>query len=415
MSDELQLISDGEGLAVLGEPRQVEAFLASEGLMGSVELPQASRIMALGGAGVEAGSHVVATSGRWLKLTPESAKKVKDLGLMDTKTQGVKHAMIGKPGNVKSWLQVSDGPRSLATNPAVLSGAAGVMTQLAMQQAMSEITDYLAKIDQKLDDVLRAQTDAVLADVVGVGLAVEEALAIRAEVGRVSEVTWSKVQTSAMTIARTQAYASSQIQAITRRLEQDAGFGDMADAAEEAGAKIYEWLSVLARCAQLQDAVAILELDRVLDADPDELDRHRIALGVARRQRMELIQRVTDGLVARLDAAAERANDKVLTHPAKSPAVVRARNDVAAAVRQLDEHLGLERERDAVDSRRWIEAAADVKDRTLDSGARGVVVARREGGKALGRARSVTGKVAGSVKRVAERRDTDAEELPAGK
>lgn len=41
------------------------------------------------------------------------------------------------------------------------SGAAGIMAQVAMQQTMDEIIDYLATIDEKLDDVLRAQEDAV--------------------------------------------------------------------------------------------------------------------------------------------------------------------------------------------------------------------------------------------------------------
>ena len=50
-----------------------------------------------------------------------------------------------KPGTVGSML----------TNPAMLAGAAGIMAQLAMQQTMQEITDYLAVIDEKVDDILR--------------------------------------------------------------------------------------------------------------------------------------------------------------------------------------------------------------------------------------------------------------------
>ena len=76
------------------------------------------------------------------------------------------------------------------------------MAQLAMQQTMDEITDYLATIDEKVDDVLRAQKDAVLADMIGVDFVIEEAMTIREQVGRVSEVTWSKVQATPATIAR---------------------------------------------------------------------------------------------------------------------------------------------------------------------------------------------------------------------
>ena len=58
-----------------------------------------------------------------------------------------------------------------------------------MQQAMDEITDYLATIDEKLDDLLRAQKDAVLSDMIGVDLVIDEAMTIRDQVGRVSDVT----------------------------------------------------------------------------------------------------------------------------------------------------------------------------------------------------------------------------------
>jgi hypothetical protein len=45
-----------------------------------------------------------------------------------------------------------------------------------MQQAMDEITDYLVTIHEKVDDVLRAQKDAVLADMIGVDFVIEEAM-----------------------------------------------------------------------------------------------------------------------------------------------------------------------------------------------------------------------------------------------
>jgi hypothetical protein len=102
---------------------------------------------------VQTGSEIAANSGRWVKLTEESAQRVKQFGLMDTKIPGVKHAMVGQPGDIKHWIQIVKSPGTLATNPAMLAGAAGIMAQIAMQQTMAEITDYLAAIDEKLDDM----------------------------------------------------------------------------------------------------------------------------------------------------------------------------------------------------------------------------------------------------------------------
>jgi len=168
-------------------------------------------VMRAGAAVAQAGSEIASNSGRWVQLTPESAQVVKKYGLMPTKTRGVSHAMVGKPGHIQQWIQIVKGPGSMVTNPALLAGAAGIMAQISMQQSMAVITDYLATIDAKLDDVLRAQTNQVLARMDGVDLAIKEATSVRETVGLVSEVTWSKVQHSSSTILETQGYALRQL------------------------------------------------------------------------------------------------------------------------------------------------------------------------------------------------------------
>ena len=171
MDDKLELISDGDGLAIVGEPSAVERFMA---LVGLSDAGGSRRGLAFstGASVAQTGSEIAANSGRWVKLTEESAHKVKRFGLMETKTPGVKHAMVGEPGDIKSWIQIVKTPGSMVTNPAMLAGAAGVMAQMAMQQQMDAIMDYLAAIDEKLDDVLRAQTNQVLARLDGVDLAI---------------------------------------------------------------------------------------------------------------------------------------------------------------------------------------------------------------------------------------------------
>ncbi len=49
---------------------------------------------------------------------------------------------------------------------------------------MGEITDCLATIDEKADDVPRAQKHAVLARLIGMGIVIEEAMTIREKRGR---------------------------------------------------------------------------------------------------------------------------------------------------------------------------------------------------------------------------------------
>src|SRR5690606_34539282 len=113
----------------------------------------------------ETAAEVAEQSAMYLKLTPESTKRLKDAGgLMKTKTEGVSHAMLGEPGKDSlKWLQVEDGAGALLTNPAVLAGVGGLMSQFAQQAEARELKELLIRIDEKLDDVRRAQRDAVLA------------------------------------------------------------------------------------------------------------------------------------------------------------------------------------------------------------------------------------------------------------
>jgi hypothetical protein len=403
ISGEIQLISDGDGLAVIGDPKAVERFLVSERLTSSkdLELPRLQTVLSSGSAAAQAGSEIAANSGRWVKLTKDSSRLVKKYGLRQSSKTGLSTGVVkgSKGGQVRTFVEFAKTPGSLL-NPAVLSGAAGIMAQVAMQQAMDEITDYLAAIDKKVDDVLRAQKDAVLARMIGVGFVLDEAMTIREHGGRVNEVTWSKVQSTPGTIAETQAYALRQLDALAENLEGEKKIDDLAEAAKEAESKVQEWLAVLARCFQLQDAIAVIELDRVLDSVPDDMHGHRLGLRAARQDRLELITRTTERLLARIGVAATRANRKVLLHPARSREVVHSSNHVAVAVGDFHERLAIEDGRQSWEARRWTDAAAEMRSKALATGAEGVDAARRLGNETFSRARSATDKFS---RQVAER------------
>ncbi|GGR26308.1 hypothetical protein [Streptomyces roseolus] len=413
MDDEIQLFRDGDGLAVIGDPAAVERFLVSEGL--PAKGPGTRRFgKTLGDAAglAQTGSGFAADSGRWVKLTKESAQRIDKIGLRKSATTGLETGVLkGPKGQIDGFVEFAKGARSLKGNPAQLANVATVMAQLAMQQAMDEIADYLATIDEKVDDVLRAQEDQALARMIGVDFVLKDALTVREQVGRVSEVTWSKVQNTSTTIADTQAYALRRLDALAEKTEQKSKIGELAKASKEIEAKAREWLAVLAHCFQLQDAFAVLELDRVRETTPHELDAHRLGLRAARKNRMDLISESTERLVARMHTAAGTANAKVLLHPTTSREVVHARNHVEVAVVDFHGRLGIERDQESLEARRWKEAAVEVRDKALEKGAENIDAARRLGTETLGRAKSATGKLSsGIAERARRRRDGDGEE-----
>lgn len=407
----MEIISDGDGLAVIGNPTAVERFMESAGLSSNTESAHIAAAFSTAAATAQVGSEIAAHSSRWVKLTKESAAFRKMYPLTPTTTPGVSHAMLGRRGSIKKWLQIeTPGPGVGMTNPAVLAGAAGIMAQLAMQQQMSEITDYLETIDRKLDQVLRAQTNQMLARLDGVHLAVREAMTVRDAVGRVSEVTWSKVQSSAQTIHETEGYALRQLGDLADKLEEKAKIADLVEKAKEVEDEVHKWLAVLARCFELHDAVGVLELDRVLDASPDELDRHRLGLKSARLDRLQLISETTERLLIRMNAAVATANSKVLFNPMQSPAVVKSGNYVVAGVHEFHDLLGIESGGASTEARRWREAVGDHLDTARATGSLGIDSVTRLGSETRGRARSARSKLSEAIaERKASRRSDDDE------
>lgn len=419
MSHEIELVSDGDGLAVFGDPDAVDLFLRTAGVPSKeLDLQQKlGSVLNTGSAAAQTGSQIAANSGRWVKLTEKSAEAMKVSHMMKGSSSGVQRAITTtKGGKITGILEfVKPGSiGSMLTSPAMLAGAAGVMAQLAMQQTMDEITDYLATIDEKVDDILRAQKDAAIAEMIGVGFVIDEAMTVREHTGRVSDVTWSKVQGTAQDIAAAQGYALRRLDALAEKLEKkQRNVGDVADAAAAAEATVEEWLAVLARCFQLQDGLAVLELDRVLDSSPAELDRHREGLQAARRKRRAQIAATTHSLLSRMDAAASTANEKALLHPFKAGNVVRSGNEVATDVVVFHERLGSDTTRQEIEAKRWVEAVDDARHDAVDFAEDSVKNTKRFSIAAFGFAKSTAEKVAHEVSERLPRRRGDDDETAA--
>lgn len=364
MEHEIRLFSDGDGLAVMGDEVAVKRFLDDVGLWSSsrdLGLHRLGPVLRAGAAAAKAGSEVAANSGRWLKITPESAQAIKGFGLTDTGTPGISYAMAGKRGSIKSWIQVENPPGSLLSNPAVLAGAAGIMEQLARQHEMNEIKTYLATIDSKVDDVLSGQRNIELGKVIGAGIDIDSAMSIREREGRVDDDTWSTVQGRTQTITDALGWALLQLGSIAEKMERTAKIRDVAKTAAEVEPQVRELLAVLARCFELQDALDVLRLDRVLDASPEELDAKRLALKDDRQTRRNRVSQEIKRLLARMDLAAATANEHVLLHLPAHRALVGTVNHVGVAVEAFHRPLGIEASWDLLQPTRWWDAAHDPK------------------------------------------------------
>ncbi|GAB3264660.1 hypothetical protein [Kineosporia babensis] len=402
MDHEIQLISDGDGLAVIGRPADVERFLASEQLESrDLGLHRLKSLAHVGSVAAQAGAVIAENSGRWVKMTQDSADFARKYGLRESAGRNLPTGVVnGQSGQIRKIVEFSQGPGSapaLLANPAVLAGAAGIMAQVAMQQSMAEITEYLERIDAKLDEVLNAQKDAVLGRIVGSGFAIDEAMILWEARGRVDPVSWSKVQTVSTTLGEVQADIVLRLDRLARKLESEGSMAELAGTVGPAAVEVRDWLVALARCFQLLDAFALLELDRVLDDAPEELDAHRQGLKAARAKRLQVIAQSTERLLARMGDAVGRANENVLLNPMQSPAIVRAGNQISAGVHEFYVGLGIESGHEDAATRAWTDAASEAMDKALVVGGQGVEAVRGFGGEAIGQAGAVAGKVSSGL------------------
>ena len=362
MVGEIELVSDGDGLVVVGNRSAVERFVDHAGLLPYAEafgLGKLSTVLKSGAEVARTAADITERSTLYLKLTPESAKRLKDAGgLMKTKTKGISHAMLGDPGKVNKWLQVEDGPASFLTNPAVLSGIGGLMSQFAQQAEAHELKALIVRMDEKLDDVRRTQRDAVLAKMDRAAAAIEEAMTIHKHGGD-PETLWAKVSGESATILEVQNAALLELGALADKVDGKTKTGELKRATQEIEHEVAIQLSILARCFELQDEFRVVELDYVLATAAENLEGHRLGVAEARQHRRAGVLERTKRLMEHMDAAGGIANANILLHVRAARSVIDSLNSTAAIVEDFHVPLGIESRRDALSATRWGEAVRD--------------------------------------------------------
>ena len=359
-TDEVELISDGESLLVVGEGRSVERFLRTKGLLkraqafGSAQLTPLLRSSA-GFVGTL--SEAARESALWLKITPESAEAIAEFGLTDTTVPGVSYAMAGQRGDIKSWLKVDSTAKAQLQNPELLSGLAGAMSQLAREQEAAQLRAVLETIGHKLDQVLRGQRDEIIGDLSGIERELQAASRTREIEGWIDEVTWSKIDNASREIRQVQAKAVLKLSGVAEDLEDLTRVGELRARLNGAREEVRLWLSVIARCATALDEHAILELEYVAATFHDQLDTRRITLDTLRMEDRDEVRSALSALVDRLSAASERANGHKVLHFRAVPEVFERVNEAREVARRVGEALDIEVEWVAADEISWRAAA----------------------------------------------------------
>ena len=181
-----------------------------------------------------------------------------------------------------------------------------MMTQMALEQAIQEITDYLAAIDEKVDDLLQDQKDTTIASLMGAALEVDEAAAVRDATGTLSDTAWSRVSPCAQTTSRALAYALTKLKGLSDKAERAKSIEDVGHAVEKLPDETRAWLDVIARSIQTRDRLSVIELERAYAELPEVLEQHRAAIVEARKHRLTNVQNGIGAFRQSLEGTAQR-------------------------------------------------------------------------------------------------------------
>lgn len=385
-SQEIAVINDEQGLLFLGDQKAITAFLNDNHLAS-----RAFTVRAAGTAGValKAAGEVAESSGRWVKLTKESAELVKQYGKKGALQPGV---VQKKNGQIVKWLKFEN-PGDLFS-PAMAAGVGGMMAQMALEQSIKEITDYLADIDEKVSDLLRDQKDQTIADLMGVALELDEAAAIRSKTGTLNEAAWSKVAPCAQTTSRALAYALTRLSGIAEKLAKAGNVDELDHVLGSAHDDTALWFSVVAQAVQTRDKLSVLELERALAEAPEVVEEHRSAIVEARKERIQRVRSCIDQFRGVLERSAEIARSDKLLHPIKADQDIEKLEDLLTLADQFAQCLDLEMDARVIEhAQSWDKVvgqfAGEVAADAVNLGSKALEGAAELGGKALEGAQGV--------------------------
>lgn len=356
--EDVTIFEATDGILLFG-PDTALAIFDKEVAGGSKKISQKDVARIAGHAGMAVGK-LQADSGRWLKLTSESAEHLsKFRGTSIGKDKLLPGVLRGDKGKFVKQLKFQDLSKASFFTPAAPMVLGAMATKYALEASLDEISAYLEVIDQKLDQLIQQKKTETLGQIGGVALAIGEANAILTKTGRVSPVTWSKVQATSLSLQTMQAEAIAALYALSDSIAAVQGNTDnVAKELRRAKEDTQFWLGVLARTIALQDRQYLLELARIEDENELQLDAHREGISVARTERVRRIAAGLDSFSQAVIRASQLTNAAKVANPINAPKVARLANTISEMITTFKEHADLELQKTSLISQTpWRRAA----------------------------------------------------------
>ncbi|MCG7288665.1 MULTISPECIES: hypothetical protein [unclassified Corynebacterium] len=288
----------------------------------------------------QGGSQLNLESGRYLKLTQESYDFLQKHGVRNPISGTIRRSDIGELRNSSQFvknLAFEAGSRA----PAVLSNAAGIVAQAAIEHSLTEIKGYLRDHTEKLDRLLNQQRNESLSRLDGYQrrLCKEESFFVANK--RLSQTGWDGIASIGGELEGIFEQSIREMNDAVNQLSKAEGnakkLQNLIQSLREAAA---DRLAILAHALQLLDTYDRLSVVRVVDHEPEVAVSFTTHLLNARENRLTKVSEQLREIQEAIRSSVSFSNSSSVLHAPRNNEIIRDANATIAQIEYFLRALG---------------------------------------------------------------------------
>lgn len=288
----------------------------------------------------QGGSQLHLESGRYLKLTQESYDFLQKHGVRNPISGTIRRSDIGELRNSSQFvknLAFEAGSRA----PAVLSNAAGIVAQAAIEHSLTEIKGYLRDHTEKLDRLLNQQRNESLSRLDGYQrrLCKEESFFVANK--RLSQTGWDGIASIGGELEGIFEQSIREMNDAVNQLSKAEGnskkLQNLIQSLREVAA---DRLAILAHALQLLDTYDRLSVVRVVDHEPEVAVSFTTHLLNAREDRLTKVSEQLREIQEAIRSSVSFSNSSSVLHAPRNNEIIRDANATIAQIEYFLRALG---------------------------------------------------------------------------
>ncbi|MCG7272940.1 hypothetical protein MHJ82_01095 [Corynebacterium afermentans] len=288
----------------------------------------------------QGGSQLHLESGRYLKLTQESYDFLQKHGVRNPISGTIRRGDIGELRNSSQFvknLAFEAGSRA----PAVLSNAAGIVAQAAIEHSLTEIKGYLRDHTEKLDRLLNQQRNESLSRLDGYQrrLCKEESFFVANK--RLSQTGWDGIASIGGELEGIFEQSIREMNDAVNQLSKAEGnakkLQNLIQSLREVAA---DRLAILAHALQLLDTYDRLSVVRVVDHEPEVAVSFTTHLLNARENRLTKVSEQLRAMQKAIRGSVSFSNSSSVLHAPRNNEIIRDANATIAQIEYFLRALG---------------------------------------------------------------------------